>query len=212
MENEIDWNSKRYAETQAPIVEEILKTASDHRHILEERTEEIIANEDLFRSLAPHMNYPRILMDKFVLHIDEADRFRVRMHRFKSKNQNGGALEKVHSHKWDCSTVLMSGTYTERQFEITDVDEERRTCRVVPLLEHTLEAGQMNSLPMGRAHQVINPSDDEACITLFVRGPSRQPHARIYEPESGAFYDTFGPDRQTKLGLRHIGRVDPDFH
>lgn len=212
MENEVDWNSAQYAESQAPIVEEILKSASAHRHILEERTEEIIANEDLFRSLAPHMNYPRILMDKFVLHIDEAERFRVRMHRFKSKKQNGGAVEKVHSHKWDCSTVLMSGTYTERQFEITDVDEERRTCRVVPLLEHTLEAGQMNSLPMGRAHQVINPSDDEPCITLFVRGPSRQPHARIYEPEGGTFYDTFGPDRQTKLGLRHIGRVDPDFH
>ncbi|GAA3815135.1 hypothetical protein ACFS5L_38950 [Streptomyces phyllanthi] len=212
LEKEVDWSSDKYLEEQAPVVEEILGEAGRNRHILQARTEEIAGDDDLFRSLAPHMNYPRILMDKFVVYIDPEDRFRVRLHRFKSKRQNGGAVEKVHCHKWDCSTIMLSGSYRERQFEVRDLDEEQRTCRVSQIRDHVLEQGQTNSLPTGRAHQVINESEDEACITLFVRGPARQPNARIFDVPNGTFYNTYGPDRQTKLGLLHMGRVDPAFH
>ncbi|MFJ8626433.1 hypothetical protein ACIRD3_26845 [Kitasatospora sp. NPDC093550] len=212
LECEVDWSTADYAGTQAPVVERILHEAAAHHDILRERTEQIVADDDLFKSLAPHSNYPRILMDKFVIHMDPEDRFRVRLHRFKSRRQNGGAVEKVHSHKWDCSTVILSGAYRERQFEVFDLDEENRTCRVEPLREHILTAGMTNSMATGLAHQVINDSDDEPCLTLFVRGRSRQPNARIFDIEAGSFYNTYGPDRQLKVGLLHMGRVDPDFH
>lgn len=212
LEREVDWAAEDYALTQAPVVEEILATAAQNRGILRERTEEIVADEALFSSLAPHSNYPRILMDKFVIHVDHDDRFRVRLHRFKTQWANGGAVEKVHSHKWDCSTVILSGSYREQQFEVLDLDEEARTCKVERLREHVLTPGSTNSLPVGLAHQVINDSDDEPCLTLFVRGPSRQPNALIYDVEAGTFYNTYGPVGQLKIGLLHMGRVDPDFH
>ncbi|MER7583826.1 hypothetical protein [Kitasatospora sp. NPDC097691] len=212
LEREVDWSATDYDGTQAPVVERILLEAAADREILQERTEQIAADDALFKSLAPHSNYPRILMDKFVIHMDAEDRFRVRLHRFKTRLQNGGAVEKVHSHKWDCSTVILSGAYRERQFEVLDLDEEERTCRVEPLREHVLSTGMANSMSTGLAHQVVNESDTEPCVTLFVRGRSRRPNARIYDTDAGTFYNTYGPDRQLKVGLLHMGRVDPNFH
>lgn len=212
LEREVDWSADDYTATQAATVEKILAEAAAHQEILAERTEEIAADDTLFASLAPHSNYPRILMDKFVIHVDDEDRFRVRLHRFKTRRQNGGAVEKVHSHKWDCSTVILHGTYRERQFEVRDLDQESRTCKVEQLREHELSPGATNSLPVGLAHQVINDSDEVPCLTLFVRGPSREPSARIYDVDAGTFYPTYGPDRQLRVGLLHMGRVDPDFH
>jgi hypothetical protein len=208
----VDWSDARYMERQALTVEEILRSAASTPHIFQERSEAILADDSLFARLAPHMNYPRILMDKFVLHIDEDDRFRVRLHRFKTKVQNGGAIEKVHYHKWHCSTVMLRGGYRERQFDVISTNESLGTAELKLSLEHELQVGTTNSLPAARPHQVINNSDTDPVITLFVRGPSVLPTARIFDLDSGTFYDTFGPGRQLKLGLAHMGRLDPNFH
>jgi uncharacterized RmlC-like cupin family protein len=212
LEADVDWSDPCYLERQAPIVEEILLRAAASPEVIHERTEAILADDELFGRLSPHMNYPRILMDKFVLHMEDDHPFRVRLHRFKTKRQNGGAIEKVHYHKWHCSTVMLRGGYHERQFEILHSDEAARTARLAVHLRQDLSSGQTNSLPAGRPHQVINESDTEPCITLFVRGPSVLPHARIFDPEQEVFYNTFGPDEQLRVGLSHMGRLDPDFH
>ncbi len=209
---EINWSDPCYLERQAPAVEQILRTAAESPALIQERTEAILADRSLFKSLAPHMNYPRILMDKFVLHVDELDRFRIRLHRFKTKVQNGGAVEKVHFHKWDCSTVILRGSYRERKFSISATDEASHTAELDIDIEHSLQTGQSNSLPWGRPHQVINDSDTEPCITLFVRGPSRRRSARIFDLTNGTFYDTYGPDEQLRVGLAAMGRLDPSFH
>lgn len=212
LEAEIDWSDASYLERQAATVEQILGVVADSPGLINERTEQILADDELFGRLAPHMNYPRILMDKFVLHIDEADRFRVRLHRFKTKRQNGGAVEKVHFHKWHCSTVILRGAYRERQFEILETDEAAHTASLEVAVEHELRSGRSNSLPAGRPHQVINDSDTDPCLTLFIRGASVLPSARIFDLERGTFYETYGPDRQLRVGLAHMGRLDPDFH
>ncbi|MFD8811203.1 hypothetical protein ACFV23_06880 [Streptomyces sp. NPDC059627] len=212
LETDIDWSDPRYMERQAPVVEEILLKAAASPELIRERTEAILADDELFQRLAPHMNYPRILMDKFVLHMEEANAFRVRLHRFKTRRQNGGAVEKVHYHKWHCSTVMLRGGYRERQFEIVHCDEAARTARLEVALEQELPSGRTNSLPAGRPHQVINDSDTEPGITLFVRGPSVLPTARIFDTDRETFYETYGPDQQLKVGLSHMGRLDPDFH
>ncbi|WP_043687239.1 hypothetical protein [Streptomyces xylophagus] len=210
--SDVDWSDPRYAERQTPVVEEILLRAANAPGLVQERTEAILADDELFGRLAPHMNYPRILMDKFVLHMDRESPFRVRLHRFKTRRQNGGAVEKVHFHKWHCSTVMLRAGYRERQFSILECDEEARTARLDTAVEHKLYQGQTNSLPAGRPHQVINDSDTEPCITLFVRGPSVLPSARIFDPGKQTFYDTYGPDEQLRVGLSHMGRLDPNFH
>lgn len=207
----VDWHDPDWSR-QGPVVEEILRDVAAEPALLEERTEQILNDEELFRRLAPHMNYPRILMDKFVLHQDDSDRFRIRMHRFKTQVQNGGAIEKVHYHKWHCSTVILTGAYTERQFTIDRMDEQAKTAELSVDLKHELLPGESNSLPARRPHQVVNESDTVPCITLFVRGPSLQPHARIFDIDEGTYYDTFNPDNQLKVGLAHIGRLDPNFH
>lgn len=208
---EVDWHDADYRR-QAPAVEEVLRSAAANPGILRERTEQILDDQRLFDSLAPHMNYPRILMDKFVLHIDPADRFRVRMHRFKTRLQNGGAVEKVHYHKWNCSTIILRGSYSERQFTVEVADERTQRAQLRLDVEHTVTEGRANSLPARRPHQVINQSDTEPCLTLFVRGPSLQPNARIFDVEAGTFYDTFDPAGQLRVGLSHMGRLDPAFH
>jgi hypothetical protein len=212
LSTQVDWRDGHYLERQAPIVEEILRAVAASPGLIEERTAEILTNDELFARLAPHMNYPRILMDKFVLYIDPQDRFRVRLHRFKTTVQNGNAIEKVHYHKWHCSTVILRGAYTERQFEILDCDERARTAQLRVALTHVLNEGGSNSLPALRPHQVINESDTEPCLTMFVRGPSLQPHARIFDVDAGTFYDTFNPDAQLRVGLASMGRLDPSFH
>ncbi|WUS99718.1 hypothetical protein OHA46_24910 [Streptomyces sp. NBC_00708] len=212
LRGEVDWRDGSYMERQASVVEEILRAAAARPEIFAERTDEILADGELFRSLAPHSAYPRILMDKFVLHSEPGNGFRIRLHRFKTRLQNGGAQERVHYHKWHCSTVMLRGGYRERQFEVLRTDEEASESLLREDLEHSLAEGESNSLPAGRPHQVINDSDTDPCLTLFVRGPSVLRAARIFDMERGTFYDTFDPDGQLKVGLAAMGRLDPDFH
>lgn len=158
------------------------------------------------------MAYPRILMDKFIIYMDPSNRFRVRLHRFKTRRQNGGAVEKVHSHKWHMSTILLRGRYVERVFDVADLDEETDTANVSEILCHSLSRGDTNSLAAEIPHQVVNESDDECAITLFVRGPSLLKAAKIFDPAAGRFYRTFDPLGQLRVGLEAMGRLDADFH
>lgn len=212
LRGEVDWADSSYMERQAPVVEEILRAAAARPEVFAERTEQILADDELFRGLAPHSAYPRILMDKFVLHSEPGNGFRIRLHRFKTRVQNGGAEERVHYHKWHCSTVMLRGGYREKQFEIRKTDEAAGEALLHEDVEQILAEGESNSLPAGRPHQVMNDSDTDPCLTLFVRGPSVMGAARIFDLERGTFYDTFDPDGQLKVGLAAMGRLDPDFH
>lgn len=209
---EVDWSDSDYIGRQAVIVEQILHEAAVVPEMIQERVDRILADDDLFTSLAPHMNYPRILMDKFILYMDPQVDFRIRLHRFKTRRQNGGAVEKVHYHKWDCSTVMLRGSYRERQFSIAKIDEQLEFAQLDLDFEHVLNSGCTNSLPAGRPHQVINDSETEPCITLFIRGSSILPEARIFDVQRQSFYNTYGPEQQLRVGLAHMGRLDPEFH
>lgn len=208
----VDWNDSRYLTHQAPTVEAILAEASRHTGLLRERTEQIAADEALFDQLAPHMNYPRTLMDKFVIYIDPDDRFRVRLHRFWPRRATGDVVEDVHDHKWDMSTVILTGSYREHRYEVTSLDEQALTASVRLADTETRNVGETGSLPLRVPHRITNLSMDEPCITLFVRGPSRLRHARIFDVDHGTFYNTFSPKPQILEGLLHMGRLNGVFH
>lgn len=151
LRGEVDWTDSSYLERQAPVVEEILRAAAARPEVFAERTDQILADGELFRSLAPHSAYPRILMDKFVLHTEPGNGFRIRLHRFKTRSQNGGAEERVHYHKWHCSTVMLRGGYREKQFEIRKTDEAAGTALLHEDLEHSWRKGSPTRFrPAGR--------------------------------------------------------------
>ncbi|UWE08638.1 cupin domain-containing protein [Actinacidiphila bryophytorum] len=212
LSRDVDWSDDDYVSRQASVVEEILASAARHPDLLRERTEQIAADDNLFDQLVPHMNYPRTLMDKFVIHLDPEDRFRVRLHRFWPRRATGDVIEDVHDHKWDMSTVILTGSYTENRFEVTECDEERLTASVRLVETQTREAGTTSSLALRIPHQITNLSMDEPCLTLFVRGPSRLPDARIFDTDKGTFYNTFSPKPQIREGLLHMGRLNGVFH
>ena len=211
LEKEIDWHDLEFTENQAPKLESILQEVACMPALLAERVQDIADTPKLFKYLANYCDYPRMLMDKFVIHVDDSDRFRVRLHRFKTRVQNGNLTEIVHSHKWNCSTVILRGSYTERQFRILDFDEDSRMARLEMMRKHTITSGATNSLPVDVPHQVINESDDIPCITLFVRGPSLRRSARIFDIDTNSFDETFTSLEQIKVGLLHMGNLDPDF-
>ncbi|MEV6774349.1 hypothetical protein AB0N05_37510 [Nocardia sp. NPDC051030] len=210
--NEIDWHCETFMASQAPSVEQLLRQASSgFTSSIRPRIEEILSDAQLFAELRPYTEYPRTLMDKFTLYRDPKDSFRLRLHRFWPGCIAGSAIEKVHSHKWHMSTVLVAGSYVERRFTVASGDDPRRVVLAESSRE-TRTAGQSSSLPIGIPHQVHNPSFDEPCLTLFVRGPSLIPAARIYDEDTGEFYDTYSPDRQLRHALAVLRTGDARFH
>ena len=210
--NEIDWQSDSFMFSQAPSLEKLLRQAgSEFESTIRPRIDEILSNAALFTELRPMTEYPRSLMDKFTLYRDPRDRFRVRLHRFWPKCIAGDAIEKVHSHKWHMSTVILAGSYVERRFNVAASDDPRRVV-LDESSRDTRTVGQSSSLAMGIPHQVHNPSDDEPCLTLFVRGPALVPAARIYDEETGEYYETHSPDPQLRHALRALSKGDTRFH
>jgi hypothetical protein len=212
LSTQVNWADADYIARQSATVEEILGLAHSNPNILRTRTEEIASNTALLEELAPFMNYPRTLMDKFVLHVDAQDRFRVRLHRFWPRRTAGGAIEKVHYHKWDMSTIILAGEYEERQFQVLESDDELKTATVEEVMRHTLRPGEANSLAWKIPHQVAVHSLDDPCISLFVRGRSRQKFARTFDTANGTFYDTFSPLPQLREGLLQVGQLNGVFH
>lgn len=208
----IDWHDPRYIERQAPKVEALLAAVAADPALLRERTEQIVADVGLFAELVPHTNYPRTLMDKFVIYMDPDDRYRVRLHRFWPKRATGDVIEDIHDHKWNMSTVVLTGSYAESRFDVDHCDDATGTASVQLASARTLTAGDTTSLRLRIPHQITNQSMDEPCITLFVRGPSLEDHARIFDAEKGTFYKTFSPAPQIREGYLQMGRLNGVFH
>ncbi|ATL72523.1 cupin domain-containing protein [Nocardia terpenica] len=209
---DVSWNSPTFMDTEAAAVEALLQSAYRDYSIVAERIDEILNDDPLYRALEPYTEYPRTLMDKFTLYVHPDDMFRVRLHRFWPTCIAGNAIEKVHYHKWHMSTIILTGSYVERRFEITECAELTRRAVVTERSRDVRVAGGSSSLAARVPHQVHVPSADEPCTTLFVRGPSLQPHARIFNEETGEFYDTYSPARQVRRALECLRARNGVFH
>lgn len=210
LEQEVNWDEPTLE--QSLKVEYALRQISKYPKEFELRCNEIISNEELFNQYKHHSNYPRITMDKFMLYMDPEERFRVRLHRFKCKKLNGESTAKVHSHKWIYSSIILKGSYNNKKYKILEIDDKNMKATLTLDKEYTLEVGDTDSGLLNEAHQTINESDDENCITLFVRGKSIEDGAKIFNLEKETFYYTYSPDKQLKEGLYNMGRLEPNFH
>jgi hypothetical protein len=211
LSNAVEWQAPEKFMENAQKIEGALVQIANHPEAIGHRGEEILENAELFERYQKHCNYPRVIMDKFILYMDPENRFRVRLHRFKTRAQNGGAVDRPHSHKWPMCTIMLRGSYTETVYDVKEIDERTKFARITPSCSRRITPGMTNSLDYGCIHQTDCDSDEPA-ITLFVRGPDFASAARIYPIGENRYYETYGPDQQLRVGYREITRLNPLFH
>jgi hypothetical protein len=208
---EISWLDPQQFHKNSSKIETALAQIANHPEAIRERGEEIVGDPQLFSRYERHCNYPRVIMDKFILYIDPENRFRVRLHRFKTRRQNGGVIDRPHSHKWAMSTIILRGSYIETLYEAKEINEETKFARIYPTSSKRITSAMSSSLDYGRIHQTDCDSTEPA-ITLFVRGADFAPAARIYPIGEDRYYETYGPDEQLRVGYREITKLNPLFH
>ncbi len=183
----IDWHHP--SDEMLAEVGRLLKRTDDEAVLA--RFRNVISDNLLFDQYSPHTEYPRPLMDKFVLHMDPDDRFRVRLHKFKPEFENRGALPWIHDHRWHFVSLVLSGAYTESLYDILESDEnEYAKLRLSRTVMH--HHGSVNTGIPRVPHLTTNAFQEVPCYTLFVRGPSHFEYSRIFNPDSDSYKPSWG--------------------
>jgi predicted metal-dependent enzyme (double-stranded beta helix superfamily) len=202
LSRDIDWHDPSAGQFQ--LLETALCEIARSPQEIVKRVNAIIVDDTLFRSYQPHMECPRQFMDKFILYMDSSDRFRVRLHRFKSRLQNRGLKPTVHTHRWWYSTIVLRGSYTEHLYNVEGENPELGKAKISIANTRELKRGQTASLLPNIPHQTVNDSVEEPCITLFVRGKSFYPASKVYDPETGDFKLLHGLQSQLRQELKSL--------
>jgi hypothetical protein len=202
LSSEIEWNNLEDGGLQK--LEALMQELFSDPRVIADLLVAIPRDCRTFADYLPHMEYPRPVMDKFVLHMDPNDRFRVRMHRFKTEAENRGAEAWVHDHRWHYSTLIVSGTYEETVYDVTDEPDGSQT--LTPIKRHVLTKGMSNSLKAGIPHLTTNPAHDEPCLTLFVRGPSITHANRVYDNRRKRFQELLGRPAQIRREFENMSQ------
>ena len=201
LETEVDWED--FWQTHEPLEKELRRLSLD-RAVIAERIRSLSADGSL-EYLLPHMEYPRPVMDKFLLHMDTGDRFRIRIHRFKSQEANRGIQPTIHDHRWHYSTIVLAGGYAEEIFGIETTEGGAKDVKV--LRRHLLAVNVTNSLPPRVPHRTTNSSADEDCITLFIRGRSEYLTSRVYDSRERRFRELYGRPIRIATELSKISNL-----
>jgi hypothetical protein len=209
--NEVLWDDEFAFNENSLKLENALREIAKYPFSIQQRGEEILNDPHIFNSYVQHCNYPRTIMDKFMLYMDERDRFRVRIHRFKTKIQNGSSVDRPHSHKWPMATIILKGSYIEKLYKIEEIDIQSKRAKISEFSSRLLTTGDTNSLNYDVVHQTVCNSDEPA-ITLFIRGKSFKSTARIFPIGENRFYETYSPEQQLRIGYEYITKLDPFFH
>lgn len=204
LEQEVDWNSPNYQGQQK--VENVLKEVLDNTSIIQHRIEEIYSDATLLSFFQPHIEF-RPLMDKFPIYFDSEDRFRIRVNHFKSKLLNKGARpETPHNHRFPFSTIILSGSYKQCTYTENEVNEVENTAQLSLINCQTYSVGDSYSLTTETIHNVFNESQEEPCISLFVRGRAFSEYSTVYQPEVGKFFRSYGLKKELKRELSLINQ------
>lgn len=177
-------------------IKELLRLAADHPHEILERFESVISRAELYDRYAPHMEYPRPVMDKFILYMDGDDRFRIRLHKFKAQDENRGVAPFIHDHRWHFVSVVLAGSYVENLYSVIGIDEATRNAQLKLSGTRRLSKGDVNVGTPLVPHLTINDSAHTTCYTLFIRGPSISEYSRIFDTETNSFRPSWGLRRE----------------
>ncbi len=169
-----------------------VRLAASHTDEILSRFADVISDGHLFKEYAPHIEYPRPLMNKFVLYIDPSDRFRIRLHQFKAEDENRGITPWIHDHRWHFISVVLSGSYVETRYSVSAEDDAARRAQLEVVDTRRLMPGDVNICVPRVPHLTVNDSKHMACYTLFVRGPSFHEYSRIFDQANGTFKPSWG--------------------
>ena len=204
LEQEIDWKSHDTSDVLA--LEKLLKEFGNNSQAVVQAINSLSDDSTLFDRYLPHVEYPRPFMDKFILHIDTQDRFRIRIHRFRPGAPMGvdARTPSIHDHRWHFTTFVLSGSYCETIFN--EVGNDACPNNYTPKIEtcRRLNRGDIKSLSAGILHQTVNDDLTEPCITLFVRGQARAPHSRVWDERAHEFRTLSGRRTQVARELASI--------
>lgn len=206
---ELPWQSSD--EVLDPLVLEVLGEVAGRNDVWQARLAELLRNESEFRALEPFHSFPRLLMDKFVIHTDATDRFRVRLHRFNAQENTNGAKERIHSHKWPGYTLLLRGELQEELFAIHEFDESSGYASISIAERKFLKTGDVDAKRIGVPHRVTNLSENRAAYTLFVRGPSRNESGLIFDEKSSRCWPWLGSTAALRKGFEIFGELSDEF-
>src|SRR2546425_1635431 len=147
-------------------VTQLLRNAAQQPEEVLARFESVITCTDLYREYAPHMEYPRPVMDKFVLQMDDCDRFRIRLHKFKAQDENRGVAPFVHDHRWHFISVVLAGSYVEKLYSVIDLEEPSQHAQLALTSTRRLCKGDVNIGIPKVPHLTVNDSVHTPCYTL----------------------------------------------
>jgi len=177
LEKEINWDN--YTDSDVSRTENLVGEFCRRPSEVAAAIRVLLSKDHLYKAYLPHVEYPRPFMDKFVLHIDAEDRFRVRLHRFRAGQMPGlgNTSPTVHDHRWPYTTFVLQGSYIETLYESETVGDR---IELRPGKRRTLARGCLNSLAPGLLHQTCNDREEETCVTFFVRGPAVLEQSRVW--------------------------------
>src|ERR1700722_898257 len=180
--------------------------------VITRRTQEILASDKLLEELRSFHSYPRILMEKLVLYVSPEDNFRIRLHRFNSRKNTGGAKEKGHSHKWPSYSLILKGAYKEERFTIDELDVESGRAVLSAKDVVMRRPGDIDFKPVRQPHRVSVDSEREPCFTLFIRGGSVEPHGMMFDLDENRIVPWLSATSSLRTGLRDLGELRSDFY
>jgi predicted metal-dependent enzyme (double-stranded beta helix superfamily) len=200
LDSEITWN--RHSRGDVDVLESILTDFWPRSACINSRIAQLTSDDELFNFYEPHQEVPRLFMDKFLLYMDPKDRYRVRLHRWKTKVENRGLIQEPHDHRWHFSTLLLKGNYRETLYHADHLPEEN--FKLTVLQEKAFGPGDVHSMAPAEVHCAVNESDTDECYSLFVRGTSFLDSNKTYYLANNKYIERTGRSRLIKDGLKHI--------
>lgn len=200
----LDWDHIEHDDAHAPL-DTALARIAENPDAIAFRVHELLSDENLFNDSLRDTAYPKQFFDEFLIYRDPHERYRVRLHRFKTVEQNGSLVEPIHDHKWFGMSVLLSGPYLEHRFRFADQHLEQ-------VSERAFTPGMRNALVADTIHAVSVPYAQPS-LTLFVRGPVRRPNFRLYERSGDGWSAREYPPHAQNVrdALSEIGRLNAAF-
>ncbi len=190
LQHDIDWTSPTIE--QLGSVEDLLQKVGRNVDSIAKRFLQVTESDELFSAYSAHHEYPRPNMDKFVIYMDDLDRFRIRIHKFQRRTDNLMVMPSIHDHRWCFSSLILTGSYRECRYDIHNFDPTSKTAFLSLAQDHVLSAGDVNSILPGVPHSATNESDVEDSYTLFVRGRTIVRDSRVFDLNANSFYWAFG--------------------
>jgi hypothetical protein len=175
-----------------------------HHAVLRANLDELTYDERLAADVAARSYWHSNGFAKLVLHVDEANGSRLRLHVWPDAARRRTAYQNVHNHRWPFLAVVLCGAVRVRLFEEVDppTDDTPRSfvkyvydagaptlvapfreverCALRDVGDAVYEAGEAHSCSTIELH-TVTPNVSGTAATLMIQGPAKDGSALVYQ-------------------------------